>query len=133
MNISTQNNIAKLKALLSAEPAIAFAVLIGSQAAGNATEHSDWDIAIKWQQNQADYLDHLSSIETLRQKIATALNATADAIDLIDIDSARLAMCALICDEGLVLTEPYALTWLHFLQRTWRELEDYYWDELYVA
>jgi predicted nucleotidyltransferase len=133
MTKKAQNEIARLKEMIGAEPDLVFAVLIGSRARGDATANSDWDIALKWEQNKTSYFDQLARGEILRKKIAVQLNTTANSIDLIDINSAQLAMRAFICNEGLVLTDPYALPWLHFLQRTWRELEDYHWDDLYVA
>lgn len=118
--------------LLSNTTSIEFAVLVGSRAIGTAKQTSDWDIAVQWQR-ETDYMHHLATIENLRNDIAKALNVTSEQIDLIDIPSAKLAMRELIANEGIVLSGDQNLAWIHFLHRTWREIEDYYWDELYVA
>ena len=42
-------------------------------------------------------------------------------------------MRAVIAEEGVVLKGEDNLAWNHFLQRTWRELETYYWNQNYAA
>ena len=69
--------------------------------------------------------------EGLRHTLALALNVSDDKIDLINAPTAQLAMKARIANEGLELSGVEGLSWRHFLKRTWRELEEYDWDELY--
>jgi hypothetical protein len=38
-------------------------------------------------------------------------------------------MKALVAEEGYLLALNKELSWVKFLTRTWRELEDYYWDK----
>jgi predicted nucleotidyltransferase len=117
-----------LKQLLQTIPGIELAVLVGSRANGSATHQSDWDIAIRWERH-INGLDSLQRYEELKQQIAGAIDTHKDQIDLIDIPKARLAMRALIAEEGIVLKGETSLAWSHYLTQTWGELEDYYWRQ----
>lgn len=121
-----------LSRLLSAEPHLEFAVLIGSRATGTAHAASDWDIALHWAP-QPDWFTLLGDTETLRRKLAAALNISEHAIDLIELRRANLAMRASVAEEGLPLMGADTLAWAHFLKRTWREIEDFYWDKAHAA
>ena len=114
------------------EPHLEFAVLIGSRATGTAHANSDWDIALQWSP-QLDWLNVLACTETLRSKLAHDLSVEQAAIDLIELRRANLAMRASVAEEGLPLTGEDSLAWAHFLHRTWRELEDFYWDQRHAA
>jgi len=114
------------------QPQLEFAVLVGSRATGKARSDSDWDIALQWSP-QLDWLTVLGSTETLRRALAAVLQVTPDTVDLIELRRANLAMCASVAEEGLPLTGQESLAWAHFLQRTWRELEDFYWDQRHAA
>lgn len=118
--------------LLEAIPDLELAVLLGSRAQGTATHQSDWDIAILWQK-QLDGWARLEHSEILKQQIADAIGIHKDQIDLIDIPLARLAMRAVIAEEGIVLKGEDTLAWSHYLTRTWGELEDYYWRKNHAA
>lgn len=117
---------------LSSIADLEFAVLVGSRAQGAARTKSDWDIALKWRQ-QADWLVQLGTQESLRRGIAEILGASPDDIDLIDLPRANLAMRASAAEEGLVLKGEDTLAWARFLTRTWRELEDFYWEAAHAA
>ena len=116
------------------EPALEFAVLVGSRATGTAHADSDWDwdIALQWS-HQLDWVAVLGKTETLRLTLASQLNVAPDAIDLIDLRRANLAMRASVAEEGLPLAGEDSLAWARFLQRTWRELEDFYWEKQHAA
>lgn len=114
------------------EPALEFAVLVGSRATGTAHADSDWDIALQWS-HQLDWFAVLGKTETLRLTLASQLNVAPDAIDLIDLRRANLAMRASVAEEGLPLAGEDSLAWARFLQRTWRELEDFYWEKQHAA
>ncbi|OGS95982.1 MAG: hypothetical protein A3H31_03275 [Gallionellales bacterium RIFCSPLOWO2_02_FULL_57_47] len=122
------NKTESLKKLLQTIPDLELAVLVGSRANGSATDKSDWDIAIRWER-RVNGLDSLQRCEELKQQIADAIDTHKDQIDLIDIPLARLAMRALIAEEGIVLKGESSLAWSHYLTRTWGELEDYYWRQ----
>jgi predicted nucleotidyltransferase len=126
------NKIESLKILFQAIPDLELAVLVGSQATGLATENSDWDIAIRWQKH-IHGLNALQRCEDLKQEIANAILVHKDQIDLIEIPFARLAMRALIAEEGIVLKGEASLAWSHFLTQTWGELEDFYWRQRNAA
>ncbi len=121
-----------LKSVFSAIHGLELVVLVGSQSNGTAHADSDWDFAIQWNREMS-FMDQLSTTEKLRKHIATSLETDLSEIDLIDLPSARLAMKALVAEEGVILHGAETLAWCHFLQRTWRELEEQYWEEIYAA
>jgi len=114
------------------EPELEFAVLVGSRATDTARVDSDWDIALQWSP-LLDWFAVLGKTETLRLTLASQLNVAPNAIDLIELRRANLAMRASVAEEGLPLVGEDALAWARFLQRTWRELEDFYWDKQHAA
>lgn len=122
----------KLGRLLTDEPDIEFAVLIGSQADSTAQSHSDWDIALQWNA-QLDWMTVLGKTESLRRAMAEALGVALEKIDLIELRRANLAMRASVAEDGLPLIGEDTLAWAHFLTRTWRELEDFYWEQSHAA
>ena len=110
------------------------AILIGSQVNGKTHSQSDWDIAIRWhRQPKINVMTALAQTEALRQTLAQLLNVTDDKIDLIDLTNARLTMRVVVAEEGVVLKGEETLAWHYFLQRTWRELEEYYWNQCNAA
>lgn len=129
---SRQNILVRLSRLLSTKPHIEFSVLVGSRAEGNAHDDSDWDIAMQWKYG-ADWMTLLGQMETLRREIAEVIGVMPDKIDLIDLRRANLAMRASVAECGLPLTGQDTLAWAHFLNRTWRELEDFYWEKNHAA
>ena len=122
-----------LRQFLGKQETLEFAVLVGSRASGKSSSGSDWDIALQWQYDSKSYMSYLERAENMRRDIAKVLQVSPDQIDLIDVPSTKLAMRELVANHGLVLSGEESLPWIHFLHRTWRELEDHYWDELYVA
>jgi len=117
---------------LSSVADLEFAVLVGSRAQGTARTQSDWDIALQWRP-QADWLALLGTQETLRRRIADTLGASPEDIDLIELPRANLAMRANAAEDGVVLKGEDTLAWARFLTRTWRELEDFYWERAHAA
>lgn len=117
--------------MLTDTPEALFAVLVGSRANGSATDKSDWDIAIQWQ--YGDALERIARHELMRHRLARILEVSDDQIDLIDLSDARLAMRALVAEEGCLLVANDELAWTKFLTRTWRELEDFYWKRTHAA
>lgn len=122
----------KLTRLLQTIPDLELAVLVGSRAYGSATDQSDWDIAVRWKKHINGWT-RLENSEILKQQIADAIEIHKDQIDLIDMVSARLAMRAVIAEEGIVLKGEDTLAWSHYLVQTWGELEDYYWRKNHAA
>jgi predicted nucleotidyltransferase len=118
--------------VLEAERELSFAVLIGSRAAGLAQSHSDWDIAILWSY-ALSRMDTLGRTERLRIQLAKALGVSDDLVDLVDLRDANLTMRAVVAEEGQLLCRHDPLAWAQFLQRTWRELEDFYWEREHAA
>ena len=124
--------LATLRDFLSGQAALELAVLVGSRAGGSTHAGSDWDIAIQWTPAPS-LLDNLDSTETLRRDLAAVLGVAEERIDLIDLPRARLAMCAVVAEEGVPLKGEDSLAWNHFLARTWRALEDYQWEQVRAA
>jgi predicted nucleotidyltransferase len=124
--------LAALEQFLAGVTDLDFAVLVGSRALGTAHADSDWDIALHWC-SQPDWLDQLGAQETLRCGIAQTLGVSPDEIDLIDLARASLAMRANVAEDGVVLKGEDGLAWARFLTRTWRELEDFYWERSHAA
>jgi predicted nucleotidyltransferase len=122
----------KLKIALNDQADLELAILVGSQARADATQDSDWDIAIRWKKSVTP-VQQLGKTETLRRMLAKQLSEAETKIDLIDLTSAGLAMRAIVAEEGAVLKGEDSLSWNHFLERTWRDLESYYWDDIYAA
>lgn len=122
----------ELQRTLAKEPKLALGVLVGSRATGTAMAHSDWDIAIQWQPG-LPWLEVLKLTEALRLELAKALNVAPDQVDLIDLPRASLAMRCEVAEKGIPVLGQDSLTWHHFLQRTWRELEDYAWEGAHAA
>ena len=127
---STMNE--KMINALLRQSQIEFAVLVGSRANGTARVDSDWDIAVQWKP-QMDWLTLLSHTEDLRRELAEAMNIMPESIDLIELRRANLAMRASVAEDGLPLIGQDSLAWAYFLQRTWRELEDFYWEKQHAA
>lgn len=135
MNLSNSTHVPPPQALvqiLLTQPQLVFSVLVGSRATGTAHANSDWDIALQWSP-QLDWLTVLGATETLRRQLAEAMQISPDDIDLIELRRANLAMRASVAEEGQPLTGQDTLAWAHFLQRTWRELEDFYWDKQHAS
>lgn len=124
--------IKALKKILNDTSDLELAVLVGSRADGTATADRDWDIAIRWQKHIQGLERHDLS-EDLKQRINEEAGILKDKIDLIDMTTARLAMKAVIAEEGLVLLGEDTLAWHHFLVLTWGELEDFYWRKQHAA
>ena len=123
---------ARIQAVFDGEPRLEIAVLIGSRCRGTATDNSDWDFAIQWSP-ELGFEGVLAATERLRAQLAEALGTDVDRIDLIDLRSARLAIRAVVAEEGCLLTGDGSLAWSHFLLRTWRELEDWTWESTHAA
>ncbi len=121
-----------LSAAFSLIPDLELAILVGSRATGTVCPDSDWDFAIQWSQNLS-FIEQLAVTENLRKQLSTILKIDISDIDLIDLPTARLAMRAVVAEEGVILHGGDTLAWCHFLQRTWRELEETYWEETYAA
>jgi uncharacterized protein len=116
----------RIGAICANYPELEFAVLVGSRATGQPKPESDWDIAIRWQPEVSAY-HRLDLTESLRLSLARSLGVPPELIDLIDLANARLAMRALVAEEGHVLHGAERLPWLRFLQTTWAQIEDFDW------
>lgn len=131
MSHQDNDKIEPLRALCQANVQLEIAVLIGSRATGSSHEGSDWDIAIQWHREIASE-QQFGLTERLRHQIAQLLKVDDSRIDLIDMPSARLAMRAVIAEEGVSLKTD-TLAWHHFLTRTWAELEHLEWERQHAA
>ena len=126
------DDLERLKTLLQAQEGLEFAVLVGSQADGTAHAQSDWDLALRWDKN-ISAMDQLMLNEKLKQAIHTDMGVHPEQVDIIDMSQAKLAMRALVAEEGVVLKGDGTLPWLNFLTLTWAELEDFHWRKTHAA
>ena len=127
-----QSSADKLRRIFSARIDLEFAVLVGSRATGTERGDSDWDIALYWREGLL-WLERVAKTETLRRELAKALGENESRIDLIDLANTNLAMRAAVAEEGLPLAGEDRPAWARFLRRTWRELEDFYWEKEHAA
>lgn len=121
-----------LSDVLTSVPGLELAVLIGSRANGSEHAASDWDIAVQWSRDMG-FMEQLAATEQLRKILSSTLGVPEQSVDLIDIVKARFAMRAVVAEEGVPLKGGDSLAWHRFLQRTWRELEEQYWEQIYAA
>lgn len=121
-----------LQETLASTPGLDFGVLIGSRALGTARVDSDWDIALQWSPGMDAYA-LLGHTETLRHDLAQALEVADTKVDLIDLRRAGLAMRSLVARQGILLVLNNPLRWAKFLERTWRDEEDFAWERGHVA
>ena len=126
--MSNQSSAAKLQEVLSTWKELEFAVLVGSRANGTERMESDWDIAVYWRDG-LPWLERVSKTEMLRRELAKTLGENESQVDLIDLANANLAMRANVAEDGVPLVGDQSSAWARFLRRTWRELEDFYWDK----
>jgi uncharacterized protein len=124
-------DLTALKTAIANTPDVLFAVLVGSRANSSHTDQSDWDIAVQWQ--YGSLLDRIEKHEALRNHLAHTLAVPDKKIDLIDLSSTRLAMQALVVEEGQLIWANDELAWAKYQVRVWRELEDYYWGQTHAA
>ena len=78
-------------------------------------------------------MQRLIKSEKLRRLLAKQLKQPETKIDLVDLTTAKLAIRAVVAEDGIVLKGEDSLVWIHFLQHTWRELESFYWDKIYAT
>ena len=67
------------------------------------------------------------------QLIAKALGVHPDKVDLIRLDTARLAMREVVANQGVPLKGEQTLAWSRFLTQTWAEVEDFCWRKNHAA
>lgn len=131
MNTPVSSQIIAIQKRIANTPDVMFAVLVGSRANDTHTDQSDWDIAALWRHGPA--LDRIGKHELLRHDLARHLAIPDDKVDLIDLSNTRLAMQAVVVEEGQLVWANDALAWAKYQVRVWRELEDYYWKKAHAA
>ena len=129
---SLEHETRSLQQVLQRQAGLAFAVLVGSRATGQQRPDSDWDIALQWTPT-VDAYAALGATETLRRELASALQQPETAVDLIDLHRANLTMRASVAEEGVPLCITDELAWAQFLTRTWRELEQFDWEQRHAT
>jgi uncharacterized protein len=90
-------------------PDVPFALQVGSRANGTQADLSNWDIAVKWKYGPKP--DRINSHETVRHRIAHERIVPDEKTDLIDLSSTRLAVQALVLEEGQLLWAHDELAW----------------------
>lgn len=109
-----------------------FATLVGSRVNGTAHDGSDWDLAVMLDPALSP-LTRLDTLQRLQISLAATMGIPAEQVDLIDVRAAGLAMREQVANHGLLLKGDNTLAWSHFLVRTWRELEEFAWEQQRAA
>ena len=128
----TQPPMERLERVIGAMPDVAFALLVGSRAAGKASVDSDWDVAL-WISRDLSALDRLRCFEEARWEITGVLGITPSLVDVIDLAESGLAMRAIAVNEGVLLKQDASSLYNRFLNRTWRKLEEFQWEARHAA
>ncbi len=113
-------------------PQVVIAVLVGSRANGSACEESDWDMAILIDLSMP-VTTRFDEFQRLQLRLAAEADIPPEKLDLIDLSTAGLAMREQVANDGLLLKGENTLAWSHFLVRTWRELEEFAWEQQRAA
>ncbi|KKO48175.1 hypothetical protein VT06_13105 [Arsukibacterium sp. MJ3] len=112
-------------------PTLSVLVLLGSRATGKTHANSDWDFAFYL--SEPDDFSRLALTEQLRAQLAAVIGCNIETVDLIDLRAANLAMRSVIANEGIALITVDNRFWFKFLERTWRELEYWQWEQTHDA
>jgi predicted nucleotidyltransferase len=114
-----------LTAFFEQQRDVCVAFLFGSRAR-EASEASDWDVAVCFNECFTSKLEQLARLERLRSALAKALACPADAVDLIDLKRAPLNLCITVAEEGKVLKGCRSLELFRFYQRAWSGQEEFH-------
>lgn len=94
----------QLSELAAAHPEVAVLWLYGSRAKGNATEASDWDLAVAFDPVKlVDLLDNRLRPELLALDWQRALGLTEGQLSVVDINQAPIPLAFAIVDANRVL------------------------------
>ena len=96
-------------------------VLFGSRAKGQASEASDWDLAVLLHPNQDEPL----RIFALDPVLANLLGCSSDAIDVVDLDHSSYLLQRVVAEEGALLFERRPGLFLNFTSRAIRQWADW--------
>lgn len=128
----SDNTIKRLQECLSCRSLVLIAVLVGSRASGQIHEGSDWDLAILVDPS-LPAIARFDELQRLQLLLAAESGIPVERLDLIDLSAAGLAMREQVANHGLLLKGENTLAWSHFLVRTWRELEEFAWEQQRAA
>ncbi|MGI2212408.1 type VII toxin-antitoxin system MntA family adenylyltransferase antitoxin [Shewanella oncorhynchi] len=93
MTIEQSQYLHQLSALAASHPKVAVLWLYGSQAKGNASKHSDWDLAVAFDPVKADsVLDTRIRAELLAMDWQRALGLPEGKLSVVDINLARIPL-----------------------------------------
>ncbi|MFB2732885.1 nucleotidyltransferase domain-containing protein [Shewanella mangrovisoli] len=91
MTIEQSQHLHQLSALAASHPEVAVLWLYGSQAKGNASEYSDWDIAVAFDPVKAEsMLDTRIKTELLAMDWQRALGLAEGKLSVVDINFASI-------------------------------------------
>lgn len=129
---SVDDRCLRLQACLASDQSVVLAVLVGSRIHATARDDSDWDLAIMI--NPAlPPTTRFEEMLRLQISLAGGAGIPVEQLDLIDLSAAGLAMREQVANDGLLLKGDNTLVWSHFLLRTWRELEEFSWEQQRAA
>ena len=122
----------RLQVSLAQDQSVSLAVLVGSRANGTAREDSDWDVAIMVDPALPAMM-RFAELQRLQVSLALQAGIPIEQLDLIDLNAAGLGMREQVANQGILLKGDNTLAWSHFLVRTWRELEEFTWEQQRAA
>lgn len=94
----------QLQSLAASQPEVAALWLYGSQAKGNATEQSDWDLAVAFDPVKTDnVLDNRLRAELLAMDWQRALGLPEGKLSVVDINLAPIPLAFGIIDANKIL------------------------------
>jgi uncharacterized protein len=118
------DELERMVQVLADQPKVSFALLIGSRINSSARATSDWDVAV-WIPRELPALARFEVLESVRCRLADVLCVSPVRVDVIDLAHAGLAMRAVAADEGVLLKQDSGSLYNRFLNRTWRETEEF--------
>lgn len=93
MTIEQSQHLHQLNALAASHPEVAALWLYGSQAKGNASEHSDWDLAVAFDPVKTDsVLDNRIRAELFTMDWQRALGLAEGKLSVVDINLAPIPL-----------------------------------------
>lgn len=120
---SSDRDIGRIRQVLAENPQAVFACLVGSRAEGRVKPDSDWDIAV-WSDPAITPWHRHAGLCSIAHAVASALKVSDNAVDVIDLHAAGLAMRLEVANNGVLLKQDGASVFNRFLVRVWREQED---------
>jgi len=119
---TTDPRLAEALDLIAGRADVSTLWLYGSRARGDSGPHSDFDLAVTFQQRAVSPIDAVARVEQLRGELQQVMGTETS---LVDLDRAPVPLAASITAQGLLLLDrtPLQTGWL--CQRIWSRWDDW--------